>query len=257
MEVALETNTFILVIEYVAVFCCGMVGGLSAVRKGYDITAIVITSWLTALGGGIMRDVILDVMPIGIADRGFVLIALASGITVAVIHPEVDKLKWSMLTLDALAMAMFAVVGTSKAMILGASGMPAAFLGMFTALGGGLVRDVLINEIPMIIRDKHWYFVPAGVGCILTVFLCRAVQKGWVDVRGEIVLDLVITALVVAMRLLSVRFNLTVPGAVERHNVYLPSEAKYLKRPDIRPLSKHREDEHGHGHEDGSEANRD
>ena len=238
MEVALETNAFILGIEYIAVFCCGMVGGLSAVRKGYDITAILITSWLTAMGGGLIRDMILDVTPIGIADRGFVCIALASGVAVALIHPEVDRLKWSMLTLDALAMAMFAVVGTSKGMIYGQSGMPAAFLGMFTALGGGLIRDMLINEVPMIIRDKHWYFVPAAVASISTVFVCKGVQHGLFGVNGEIFWDLVIVAVTVAMRLLSVRFNITVPGAMERHNVYLPSEAKYLRRPDIRPKDK-------------------
>ena len=231
--VALETSGFILGIEYVAIFCCAMVGGLSAVRKGYDITAILITAWLTALGGGIIRDVMLGVTPVGVSDKGLVLTALASGIAVALLHPEVDKLKWSMLTLDALAMALFAVNGTAKAMGLGASGMTAAFMGMFTALGGGLIRDTLINEVPMIIRDRHWYFVPAAVACVATVFVCKADFAGLINLQGEIGLDLAIVALAVAMRLLSVRFNIGVPGAVERHNVYLPSEAKYLKRPNI------------------------
>ena len=56
MEVALESNGFFIGIEYLATFCCGMVGGLAAVRKGYDIFAILVTTWLTALGGGIIRD---------------------------------------------------------------------------------------------------------------------------------------------------------------------------------------------------------
>lgn len=221
MEVALESNAFILGIEYVAIFCCGMVGGLSAVRKDYDLFAIVITAWLTALGGGIIRDVMLDVPPVGITDKGFVLTALASGVAVAVIHPEVDKLKWSMLTIDALAVALFAVNGTAKAMGLGSSGMTAAFMGMFTALGGGLVRDMLINEVPMVIRDKHWYAVPSAVGCLLTVFVCKALNAGWINLEWEMALELVIVAVVVVMRLLSVKFNLTVPGAVERRHVYL------------------------------------
>lgn len=235
MEVALESNGFLMGIEYVAIFCCGMVGGLSAVRKGYDITAIVITSWLTALGGGIIRDVMLNVTPVGVSDRGFILTALASGIAVAVLHPEVDKLKWSMLTLDALATALFAVNGTSKAMMLGTSGMMATFMGMFTALGGGLVRDALINEVPMIIRDKHWYFVPSAVGCVLTVLVCKATAHGWLTTQWEIGLDCGIVVLVIVMRLLSVRFDITVPGALARHSVYLPGESRYLKRPVIHP----------------------
>lgn len=231
MGSALESNMLIMVIEYIAVFCCGMVGGLAAIRKGYDLVAIMITTWLTALGGGIIRDVLLGALPpVGVSDRAYVCIALAASLVVAVIHPEVDKLKWSMLTLDALALALFAVNGTAKAIFHGTSGMTAVFLGMFTALGGGLIRDMLINEVPMAIRDRHWYAVPSAVGCVLTVFVCKGVQSSVIDFRMEMILDWAIVALVVAMRLLSVKYNLTVPGAMERHNTYLPGEARHVLR---------------------------
>ena len=104
MEVALESNGFFIGIEYLATFCCGMVGGLAAVRKGYDIFAILVTTWLTALGGGIIRDVLLGALPpAGVSDKGLVITALLAAVAVAIIYPEVDKLKWSMLSLDALA----------------------------------------------------------------------------------------------------------------------------------------------------------
>ena len=181
---ALESNAFFMGIEYLAVFCSGLMGGLCAVRKNYDLFAMLITAWLTALGGGIIRDVMLGSLPpVGISDRGFVLTALVSGLAIAVIHPEVDKLRWSMLTIDALAVGLFAVNGTSKALDLGTSGMTAVFMGMFTALGGGLVRDMLLNDVPMIIRDKHLYAVPSAVGCVLTVFVCRGVQWKMLDSR--------------------------------------------------------------------------
>lgn len=241
MQLALESNVFFMGVEYLAVFCCGLVGGLAAVHKQYDLFAILVTAWLTALGGGVLRDVLLEVPPVGITDRWSVLTALVSGVAIAVFHLEVDKLKWSMLTLDALALGLFAVIGTSKAMYLGSSGMTAVFLGMATALGGGLVRDMLLNDVPMIIRDKHWYAVPSAVGCILDVFVCKGRMAGLLNVEQEIALDLVIIALVVGMRLSSVIFNLKFPGAMERHNVYLPGEARYLKRPDITP----RKDEGG------------
>lgn len=220
----LDSNAFLLVIEYVAVFCCGMVGGLATVRKGYDITAIIIASWLTAVGGGIIRDVMLGVPPVGVNDRALVLIGLSSGVAVAFLHPEVNRLKWSMLTLDALAMALFAVDGTAKAMGLGTSGMTAAFMGMFTALGGGLIRDVLINEVPMIIRDRHWYFVAAAFGCVCTVLVCKAGAADWITPKTQIMLYLIIVAVVVTMRLLSIRFDISIPGAIARRNVYLPGE---------------------------------
>ena len=224
MQIAWANNTFLQVIEYIAVFCCGMVGGSATVRRGYDITAIIIASWLTALGGGIIRDVMLGVPPVGVNDKGLVLTALASGIAMAFIYPEVDELRWSMLTLDALAMALFAVEGTAKALTLGSPGMTAAFMGMFTALGGGLIRDTLINKVPMIIADKHWYFVPAAVGCVCTVGICRMTQHGIIGIQAEMALELVTVALVVTLRLLSVKFDIAVPGAITRSHVYLPGE---------------------------------
>lgn len=236
MEVALESNGFFIGIEYLATFCCGMVGGLAAVRKGYDIFAILVTTWLTALGGGIIRDVLLGALPpAGVSDKGLVITALLAAVAVAIIYPEVDKLKWSMLSLDALALGLYAVNGTSKAMMYHMSGTTAVFLGMFTALGGGLIRDMLINEVPMVIRDKHWYAVPSAVGCVLTVLVCKGVNEGIVSFPAEVVLDVLIVVLMVAMRLISVFFDIQLPGALARHNTYLPSEAKYLKRPVIHP----------------------
>lgn len=236
MEVALESNGFFIGVEYLATFCCGMVGGLAAVRKGYDFFAILVTTWLTALGGGIIRDVLLGALPpAGVSDKGLVITALLAAVAVAIIYPEVDKLKWSMLSLDALALGLYAVNGTSKAMMYHMSGTTAVFLGMFTALGGGLIRDMLINEVPMVIRDKHWYAVPSAVGCVLTVLVCKGVNEGIVSFPAEVVLDVLIVVLVVAMRLISVFFDIQLPGALARHNTYLPSEAKYLKRPVIHP----------------------
>lgn len=236
MEVALESNGFFIGIEYLATFCCGMVGGLAAVRKGYDIFAILVTTWLTALGGGIIRDVLLGALPpAGVSDKGLVITALLAAVAVAIIYPEADKLKWSMLSLDALALGLYAVNGTSKAMMYHMSGTTAVFLGMFTALGGGLIRDMLINEVPMVIRDKHWYAVPSAVGCVLTVLVCKGVNEGIVSFPAEVLLDVLIVVLMVAMRLISVFFDIQLPGALARHNTYLPSEAKYLKRPVIHP----------------------
>ena len=93
MEVALESNGFFIGIEYLATFCCGMVGGLAAVRKGYDIFAILVTTWLTALGGGIIRDVLLGALPpAGVSDKaGDHRTARSCGRSI--IYPEVDKLK--------------------------------------------------------------------------------------------------------------------------------------------------------------------
>ena len=226
MQVALENNIVFVVIEYLAILCWGLSGGLAAIRKGYDIFTIMLCGWLTALGGGLVRDVMLGALPpVGITDKGYVLTTLFSGIIVVVAHPEITKLKWTMTVIDALGLGLFAVSGTAKALAYGSSGMTAVFLGMFTALAGGLIRDIFIGDVPMIIRDKHLYAVPSFIGCILTVLVWRGVSYGWFDMRSEMLLDVLIVIIVVALRLLSVGFNVTLPGAVERHRVYLPAKA--------------------------------
>ena len=140
-----------------------------------------------------------------------------------------------MLTLDALTLGLFAVNGTEKALMFHTSGMTAVFLGMVTALGGGLIRDMLLNDVPMLIRDKHWYAVPTFVGCVLTVFISRATARGWLNLHEAMVCDVAIVFIVIAMRVLSVKFNIVLPGAMVRHEVHLPTQSRYLRRPVIHP----------------------
>ena len=134
---------------------------------------------------------------------------------------------------EAVGTAAFAVSGAMVAVDRGTDIFGVLLMAVFTALGGGLVRDMLLNDVPMIIRDKHLYAVPSAVGCVLTVFVCRGVQWKMLDFTAEVVLDCAIVVLVVVMRLLSVKFSIMLPGAVKRHNTYLPSESRYLKRPVI------------------------
>ena len=97
MQVALENNIVFVVIEYLAILCWGLSGGLSAIHKGYDIFSIMVCGWLTALGGGLVRDVMLGALPpVGITDKGYVLTTLFSGVIAVVAHPEITKLKWTM-----------------------------------------------------------------------------------------------------------------------------------------------------------------
>ena len=235
-QVALESNAVFMGIEYLAIFICGLSGGLAAIRKHYDLFSILVIAWVTALGGGITRDVLLgDLPPVGITDKGFVLTALFSGIIVAVAHPEIEHLKWSMIVTDALSLGLFAVNGTAKALAFHTSGMTAAFLGMFTALAGGTIRDILLNEVPSILRDKHLYAVPSCVACVLTVFAYRASVHWNLGLNGEMVLDVAIVILVFVLRVISVKFNVTFPGAMERHHMHLPTQGRYLKRPVIHP----------------------
>lgn len=230
MKTVLEGNIIFMSIEYLGIFSCGLSGGLAAVRKHYDLISILLVAWMAALGGGIIRDVLLgQVPPVGISDRGSVLVALISGLVVAVAHPEIGRMKWIMITTDAMALGSFAVNGTAKSLSLGTGGMTAIFLGMATALAGGLLRDIFLNQVPTLIKDKHWYALPSLIGCLLTLVVTRLRERGLYSTKIEMILDLTIVALVVALRLLSVRFDIVVPGAVERRNSHLPLSDEQLR----------------------------
>ena len=231
MKTALEGNLIFMVIEYLGIFSCGLSGGLAAVRKGYDIIAILLVSWISALGGGVVRDVLLgQVPPSGITDKGSVIVTLASGLVVAVAHPEISRMTWSMLVTDAMALGSFAVNGTSKALMSGTGGMTAIFMGMATALVGGLLRDILLNQVPAVIQDQHWYALPSLIGCLLTLASMRAQQHGFYPARVDMILDLAIVALVVVLRIISVKFDILVPGAVDRRLARLPLSDAQLAR---------------------------
>ncbi|RSX55981.1 hypothetical protein D2E26_0544 [Bifidobacterium dolichotidis] len=222
MGIALQTSPFFQVLEYLAIFFCGLSGGLAAIRKNYDVLTIMITAWLTGLGGGIIRDLMLGAIPpAGVSDIGSIFTSFAAGILVALLHPEVDKLKWTMLIIDALSIGLFAVNGASKALMYNMSGITAVFLGTFTAIGGGTIRDMLLNDVPQIIRDRHWYIVPAIIGTIFTVFVWRLEQYKAISFQTEFVLDAGIVVLVVLLRLASVQFDIEVPGALQRNKTIL------------------------------------
>ena len=128
-----------------------------------------------------------------------------------------------MITIDALALGLFAVNGTSKALLYNTSGMTAVFLGTFTAMGGGVIRDMLVNEVPMVVRDPHLYVVPAVLGSIFTVWVWRAHTGRLIGDNTEMLLDVVIVLVVIVLRICSVKFNIRLPGAVQRHRVHLPA----------------------------------
>lgn len=221
-QIALESNAVFMGIEYFTILVSGFVGGLVGVRKKYDGFAIIVLAWATALGGGLVRDILLgDIPPVGVRDRAMVLIAIAAGVIIMFIHPEIERMRWTLILLDAVAMALFSVIGTEKALAWGTGGMTAVFLGMATAFAGGVLRDVLVGEVPVVIRDKHLYAVPSAVACILTIISHRIILARGGTINTEIFWDVVIVIFIVFIRFASVKWNLTVPGASKRSEAYM------------------------------------
>ncbi|GAA2270213.1 MULTISPECIES: trimeric intracellular cation channel family protein [Kitasatospora] len=160
-------------LDLVGIFVFALSGGLLAVRKNMDIFGICVLAEATALGGGVMRDLVIGATPVvAFTNLGYFVTPLVAGLVVFFLHPEVERINRSVQTLDALGLGLFCVTGTAKAHDYGLGSVAAVALGMLTAAGGGVIRDVLATETPSLLRwDREIYAVPALVGAALVAIL--------------------------------------------------------------------------------------
>lgn len=158
-----------LTLDLTGVFVFALTGALVAVRKRLDIFGTLVIAFVTGLGGGLIRDVLLgDVPPPGLTDWRYLLAASLAGVATFFWHRVVARWENIILTLDAAGLALFCVNGAVKASEAGLSVVPAALLGMITAIGGGMLRDVLANRVPVVLEaNVGWYAVPALAGATL------------------------------------------------------------------------------------------
>lgn len=144
-------------------------GAAAGVRHRLDMFGIAVLAFVTASGGGMLRDVLIGaVPPPAISQWQYMTVALASGLVTFWWHPEVERLRRPILLFDAAGLGLFAVAGTQKALGIGLNPLAAAALGMLTGIGGGILRDVLVREIPTVLR-ADLYAVAALAGAAVVV----------------------------------------------------------------------------------------
>jgi uncharacterized membrane protein YeiH len=158
-----------LALDLVGVFAFALSGGLVAVKKRLDLFGVLVLAGAAALGGGVMRDVLIGALPpVGISDWRLLTCALVAGIVTFLYHPGVERISRFVRVLDAVGLAVFAVGGSLTALGAGANAIPAVIVGGITAVGGGMVRDVLAGQVPEVLR-REMYALPALLGSILVV----------------------------------------------------------------------------------------
>jgi uncharacterized membrane protein YeiH len=164
------------VLDLAGIFVFALSGGLLAIRKNFDVFGIAVLAEATALGGGVLRDVLIGAIPpAAFTNLGYFVTPLVATLVVFFLHPEVARINLTVQTLDALGLGLFCVTGTAKAHDYGLGVVPSIALGMITAVGGGVIRDVLAMETPSLLRwDRSLYAVPALIGGALTALLISA-----------------------------------------------------------------------------------
>lgn len=194
---------FIYAIDLLGTMVFAISGAMAGHRKGIDIFGATFMAFVTAIGGGSLRDVFLNVRPVWVEDGNY-LLAIFIGVFISVIaNKQLYNLAKTLTLFDAIGIGFFTVVGTEKSLDFGSSEIAAIMLGMFSASMGGVIRDVLINETPLILR-KEIYASACLSGALLFVLLnYLQVDNGW---------NACISAsLVFLIRIISVKYNLSLP----------------------------------------------
>lgn len=200
-------------LDLIGIFVFAISGALLAVRKNFDVFGIAVLAEVTALGGGILRDLVIGaVPPAAFTDLGYFLAPLAAAALVFFLHPEVERIQTAVNVFDAAGLGLFCVAGTTKAYDHGLSPTSSAVLGLATAVGGGVLRDVLANDVPSLVRwDRDLYAVPAIVGSTMAVLCIHY------DVLNPFTTALAaVTAFV--LRLLAMRYHWRAPRAWHRRS---------------------------------------
>lgn len=178
-------------------------GAMAANRKGIDIFGITFIGFVTAIGGGSIRDLFLNTRPVWVEDSNYLIVILL-GVLISILGNK-HLYSWAKtLTLfDAMGIGFFTVVGTQKSLDFGSTGIAAIILGMFSASMGGVIRDTLMNETPLILR-KEIYASACLAGALAFVILDNlGVDRGINTFCGA--------SFVFLIRIIAVRFNLSLP----------------------------------------------
>lgn len=194
-------ETLPLVLDLAGTFVFALSGALAGVKRKLDLFGVLVLSFAAANAGGITRDVLIGaVPPAAISDWRYLVVSLVAGLITFYLSPAIVRLWSPVLLFDAAGLALFAVAGAQKSLDYGLNPVMAMSLGMLTGIGGGMTRDVLLAEIPVVLRSElyavaalagaavvvighllHWPAVPIAIAGVALCFGLRvmAIRHGW------------------------------------------------------------------------------
>jgi uncharacterized membrane protein YeiH len=194
-------------IELLAAGLGGLQGALFAAGltdRRIDVLGVIVIGLATSLGGSLLRDIMLDQPPVVVWQNWYLLVAGAAAIAGMVLQPLFVRVTWVIAVLDAMVMGIFGAIGASKALSLGAGVAGALVVGVVAAIGGGMLRDVILNLPISFLEVGTLYAVAAGSGAATFILLAELGTP--IPVAG-----LVCVGVTTAVRLAAVAFDWTFP----------------------------------------------
>ena len=178
-------------------------GVLDAGRKPFDLFGIVVVALAASLGGGSLRDLLLDRSVFWIADQSYLIGAMAAGLATFALVRYVRLPARLFLLPDAIGLALFTVSGTQAALAMDAPWLVASLMGVITGVFGGIVRDVLCNDVPLVFNGE-FYATASWLGALLLLgLMAYDISPGWAALAGG--------TLTLALRLAAIRFRWRLP----------------------------------------------
>jgi uncharacterized membrane protein YeiH len=195
----------LLALDLTGTFAFAVNGALTALRVvRLDLVGVITLGMITALGGGIIRDVLIDSLPPAtFSDWRYLAVAAGGGLVTFLFFRHLDRLTMLITVLDAAGLSLFAVTGASKAIQFGLGAAPAVILGAITGAGGGTLRDVMIGRIPSVLTSGL-YATPALIGAAATVLALELGSYGLPAAMAA-------AGLCFLVRMVGLRFDLNAP----------------------------------------------
>ena len=206
LPLALTPTTLILALDLMGTFVFAISGAAAAVKSRLDVFGVSVLAFVAGNAGGVTRDVLIgSVPPAAISDWRYAAASLVAGVATFLWYPNVTRLHHVVLLFDAAGLGIFAVSGAQKAIAYGVNPFAAALLGMLTGIGGGIVRDLLVKEIPVVLRtDLYALAALAGAATVVGGHLLQWPPTA-TTISGA--------ALCVVMRLIALRRGWNLPVA--------------------------------------------
>jgi len=199
-----KTINIFQILDYLGTFVFAISGALAAMNKRFDPFGVVILALVTAVGGGTLRDVMIGRTPVGwMQDINYALIIFAGAIVAMSCRPYLVYFRKTMFLFDAMGLGLFTIIGVELGLLAGLHPIICVLLGTLSAAFGGVIRDVLCNQVPLIF-EKEIYASLSILGGIIFLFLNKTNLT--VDT-----MYIITSLLVIVLRVLAVRFEWVLP----------------------------------------------
>jgi len=206
VDLSIPAHVFIYILDLFGTMAFAVTGAFKAIENKSDVVGILLLATITGVAGGTIRDVVMGQFPNSLSDPAYVLITVLSGISIFFLYSHLKK-HWNLfLKFDAIGLGVFAIIGATFAYnLVGLNFLAIMLGGMLTAVGGGILRDVFVTQVP-IVFVKEFYVSASFIG--ITVFYLVLYFGG--EIYFATILGIMLTT---TLRLIAMKFNWNLPKA--------------------------------------------